>query len=60
MEEQPNDRMCSVCGIENPVGLDRGGRTPEEMTLSILAEIVAVKNGRSGRSLRDTGRRIGR
>jgi xanthine dehydrogenase accessory factor len=43
-----------------PIGLDLGGRTPEETALSILAEIVAVKNGRSGRSLRDTDGRIGR
>jgi xanthine dehydrogenase accessory factor len=43
-----------------PIGLDLGGRTPEETALSILSEIVAVKNGRSGRSLRDTKGRIGR
>ena len=38
--------------IYAPIGLDLGGRTPEETALSILAEVVAVKNGRSGRSLR--------
>jgi xanthine dehydrogenase accessory factor len=38
-----------------PIGLDLGGRTPEETALSIIAEVVAIKNGRSGRSLRDTG-----
>jgi xanthine dehydrogenase accessory factor len=43
-----------------PIGLDLGGRTPEETALSIIAEVVAVKNGRSGRSLRDTGGPIGR
>jgi xanthine dehydrogenase accessory factor len=35
-----------------PVGLDLGGRTPAETALSIIAEVVAVKNGRSGASLR--------
>jgi xanthine dehydrogenase accessory factor len=42
-----------------PIGLDLGGRTPEETALSIVAEMVAVKNGRSGGSLRDTVGRIG-
>lgn len=37
--------------IHGPIGLDIGGKSPEEMALSILAEIVAVRNGRSGRSL---------
>jgi xanthine dehydrogenase accessory factor len=43
-----------------PIGLDLGGRTPEETALSIIAEVVAVKNGRSGLSLRDAGGPIGR
>src|SRR5206468_892865 len=34
--------------IHAPIGLDLGGRTPEEMALAIIAEIVAVRNGRSG------------
>jgi xanthine dehydrogenase accessory factor len=37
-----------------PIGLDLGGRKPEETALSIIAEVVAIKNGRSGRSLRGT------
>ncbi len=32
--------------IHNPIGLDLGGRGPEEMALAIMAEIVAVQNGR--------------
>jgi xanthine dehydrogenase accessory factor len=43
-----------------PIGLDLGGRTPEETALAIIAEVVAAKNGRSGRSLRDTGGPIGK
>jgi xanthine dehydrogenase accessory factor len=42
-----------------PIGLDLGGHTPEETALAIIAEVVAAKNGRSGRSLRDTGGPIG-
>ncbi|MGD8627378.1 MAG: XdhC family protein [Anaerolineae bacterium] len=42
-----------------PIGLDLGGRTPEETALSIIAEVVAVKNGRSGSSLRASKGRIG-
>jgi xanthine dehydrogenase accessory factor len=34
-----------------PVGLDLGGHTPEEAALSIIAEVVAVRNGRGGASL---------
>ncbi|MEE9285576.1 MAG: XdhC/CoxI family protein [Dehalococcoidia bacterium] len=34
--------------IHAPVGLDLGGRTPDEIALSIMAEIVAVKHGRHG------------
>jgi xanthine dehydrogenase accessory factor len=42
-----------------PIGLDLGGRTPAETALSIIAEVVAAKNGRSGGSLRAGKGRIG-
>jgi xanthine dehydrogenase accessory factor len=42
-----------------PIGLDLGGRTPGETALSIIAEVVAVKNERSGASLRDSSGPIG-
>jgi xanthine dehydrogenase accessory factor len=43
-----------------PIGLDLGGTTPEETALSIIAEVVAVKNGRGGGSLRQGAGPIGR
>jgi len=33
--------------IHNPIGLDLGGRSAEEMALAIMAEIVAVQNGKA-------------
>jgi xanthine dehydrogenase accessory factor len=44
-------QLNSVFG---PVGLDIGAETPEEIALSIIAEIKAVFSGRNGRSLRDS------
>ena len=37
-----------IAEIRAPAGLDLGGRTPEEIAVSIMAEILAVKHGRSG------------
>lgn len=39
--------------FHNPIGLDLGGETPQEIALSIVAEIQAVFERRSARSLRD-------
>lgn len=35
--------------IHGPIGLNLGGKTPEEIAISIMAEIVAVRNGRDPR-----------
>ncbi|MFB8030112.1 MULTISPECIES: XdhC family protein [unclassified Streptomyces] len=37
--------------LRSPIGLDLGGRGPEETALSVLAEIVAVRRGGSGAPL---------
>lgn len=34
--------------LHGPVGLDLGGQTPEEIAIAILAEMIAVRNQRSG------------
>jgi len=34
--------------VRTPVGLDIGGRSPQEIALSILAGLVAARSGRSG------------
>jgi len=39
--------------LHSPIGLDLGGETPEEIALSIVAEIQAAFERRSARSLRE-------
>jgi xanthine dehydrogenase accessory factor len=41
-----------------PIGLDLGAVTPEETALSIMAEVVAVRNDREGGRLSQAGGRI--
>ncbi|MFN8051175.1 MAG: XdhC/CoxI family protein [Acidimicrobiales bacterium] len=41
--------------LNAPIGLDLGGRSPEETAISIGAEIIAQRNGRTASSLRNTG-----
>jgi xanthine dehydrogenase accessory factor len=46
-----------IARIHAPIGLPLGGRRPEEIAVSIIAEIVKVKNGKKG--IRDWGSGIG-
>jgi xanthine dehydrogenase accessory factor len=52
LEEELLDRIAA------PIGLDLGAVTPEETALSIMAEVVAVRNGRDGGRLSEAGGRI--
>lgn len=47
-----------LAALRSPIGLELGGRTPEETAIAIGAEIVAARNGGSARSLSATGRPI--
>lgn len=39
--------------VHGPIGLDLGARSPEEMALAVIAEIVAVRYGRTGSFMSD-------
>ena len=51
----PQEKLDRVAA---PIGLDLGGLTSEETALSIMAEIVAVRNGREGGRLSQASGRI--
>jgi xanthine dehydrogenase accessory factor len=52
IDEELLDRIAA------PIGLDLGAVSPEETALSIMSEVVAVRNGRDGGRLSRSGGRI--
>ena len=52
-----DDDLARLAG---PIGLDLGGRSPEETALAIMAEIVAARRGGTGRPLRAIAAEKGR
>lgn len=49
---------AELARLSSPIGLDLGGRTPEETAVSIAAEIIAQRWGGGGRPLAHTDGRI--
>ncbi len=47
------DRPDELARLMSPIGLDIGARTPEETAISIVAEIIATRTGRTAPSLKD-------
>lgn len=43
--------VAHLAKLRSPCGLDIGSQTPEEIALSIVAEVVAVERGRAGGSM---------
>jgi xanthine dehydrogenase accessory factor len=48
------DMDAVTARLHAPIGLDLGGRTPEETAIAICAEVIAARTGRVTASLSDT------
>jgi len=46
----------AIARVHSPIGLDIGAETPEEIAVAIMAEIVGVRRGGSGRPMREVKR----
>lgn len=44
---------AAVEAVHTPIGLDIGAETPEEIAVSIMAEIIGVRRGGSGKPMRE-------
>lgn len=49
---------AQLARLSSPIGLDLGGRTPEETAVSVAAEIVALRWGGTGVRLAETDTRV--
>ncbi|HEX5498620.1 MAG TPA: XdhC/CoxI family protein [Thermomicrobiales bacterium] len=49
--EEAGATPAQMARIRGPIGLDIGADTPEEMAISILAEIISIRHGRAGGTL---------
>lgn len=43
----------ALARVRNPIGLDVGADTPEEIAVSIMSELIAVRGGYKGGFLND-------
>jgi len=54
LAEEGIDDVADLARLHSPIGLDLGGRTPEETAISICAEIIAARTGHGAASLSAT------